>query len=154
MSETETKAPTPEQMAANIARQFATNGMEMAYLRDAVYDALNAARETGRFDAYEKARELVGFSPKSCHVIEAQMQEEFPDRAFVPSTQERLGSRMDGSNLRMPKTPNQFREEGRADKRERCAIIATRNNASKTEEEIRALLTPLDPQEEQRQSKS
>lgn len=82
------------------------------------------AEKQGRFEAYDKARELVGSSSHACHVIEAQMQQEFPDRAFVPSTQMRLGSRMDGADLRMPKTPNQLREEGRVEMREKCAQVA------------------------------
>lgn len=91
---------------------------------DVLVQAIRDAEERGRVEAYEKARELVGFSPNACHAIEAQMQEEFPDRAFVPSTQMRAGSRMDGSNMRMPNTPNQLREEGRMEMRERCARVA------------------------------
>lgn len=87
--------------------------------------AIREAREQGAFEAYEKARELVGFSPNASHVIEAQMQQEFPDRAFVPSTQQRAGSRMDGSNMRMPKAPEQFREEGRVEMREKCRETAS-----------------------------
>lgn len=31
---------------------------------------------------------------------------------------------MDGGNMRMPRTPNQFREEGRVEMREKCAQVA------------------------------
>lgn len=101
-------------------RGYARGNLNNATLMEATLvgreNAMSTMRpmiEQAKFDAYEKARELVGYSASACHVIEAQMQEEFPDRAFVPYTQARAGSRMDGSNLRMPKTPNQLRDEGR-----------------------------------------
>ncbi len=96
--------------------------------------AIREAEERGRFAAYDKARELVGFSNNACNVIEAQMQVEFPDRAFVTSQQMRSGSRMDGSNMRMPKTPNQLREEGRVEEREACALVCDRYSAFQKEE--------------------
>lgn len=50
---------TPEQRAAaHIARQFASNGMQMAYLLDAVYDALTAAEERGRVAEREACMQL------------------------------------------------------------------------------------------------
>lgn len=87
-------------------------------IREAVADAT--------FNAYDKVRELVGYSANASHVIEAQMQEEFPDRAFVPSTQQRGGSRMDGGNMRMPLSPNQIRKQAVTEEREACALIASR----------------------------
>lgn len=91
---------------------------------EAIKEITAEAYERGRFEAYEKARELVGFSPSACHAIEAQMQQEFPDRPFVEWTRISMGSRMDGANMRMPKTPHQVateaRERGRVEMREKC----------------------------------
>lgn len=102
---------------------YEDNHGEGSDLQGAIAKAITEAREAGRFEAYDKAREIVRFSATAVSVIEAQMQEEFPDRSFVPDAQQRSGSRMDGSNMRMPKTPNQFREEGRVEMREKYSVV-------------------------------